>query len=204
MRKLRNAFVTGLLVLVPLFATIDILRWLFAAIDRSVRSYIPINFLPFDFWGMGLILSLIVILVTGIIAKNYFGNLFITRIDKLIRKFPLVGGVYYSIKKFLETIFSPSSQQFKKTVMVEFPMEGIYSIGFLTGDPIEEIKEKSDKKLLNIFIPMVPNPISGFYIVIPEEKVIPLSISVQDAFRTVISMGIVKGDKESLKETFKT
>lgn len=203
MKKLRNAFVTGLLVLVPFFATIDILRWLFAAIDSGVRTYIPVKFLPFDFWGMGLILSFLVIIIVGIIAKNYFGNLFITKIDKLIRKFPLVGGVYYSIKKFLETIFNPKGQQFKQTVMVEFPMEGMYSVGFLTGEPIEEIQNKSKKKLLNIFIPMVPNPISGFYIVIPEEKVIPLNISVQDAFKTVISMGIVKGDKETIKEIFK-
>lgn len=199
MRKLRSAFVTGLLVLVPLMATIDILVWFISFLDSVTRSYFPTKILPFDFSGLGLILALIIVLITGVLAQNYMGTWIVGVVDHAVRKFPLVGGLYGAIKKFLETIFNPSSTQFKQAVMVEFPKPGFYSVGFLTGPVEPKLQEKSTEKLINVFIPLVPNPISGFYLLIPEHLVTPLDISIQDAFKIVISMGIVGAEHELKK-----
>lgn len=200
MRKLRNAFVTGFLVLVPVLATVDILRWFIRFLEAGTRTYLPTNLLPFDFWGLGLLISLMIILVTGILAQNYFGTWLIRKIDRLMRKFPLIGGIYSAIKKFLETIFNPASTQFKQAVLIEFPREGVFSIGFLTGPVDSAIQDKRKESLVNVFIPLVPNPISGYYLVVPKDEVIPLDISVQDAFKICISMGIVGAEHEPKEE----
>lgn len=194
MRRIRNAFVTGLLVLVPLMATFDILRWFFQATERVTRTYLP--HLPFDFWGMGILFAILIILATGILTQNYVGTLVVGRFDRLISKFPLVGGIYGAIKKFLETIFSPSSNQFKDTVLIEFPNSGQWSVGFVTGEPDPKLQSQLKEPMVNVFIPLVPNPISGFYVLVPKSKVKPLDMSVQNAFKLVVSMGIVKSDEE--------
>jgi len=192
MRRLRNAFVTGLLVLMPLMATIDILRWFFDFIDRAVRNYLP--HLPIDFWGLGILISMVVVLMTGLLTHNYVGRWVIAWADRTVRKAPLVGGIYGGIKKFLETIFNPANNQFKQAVLVEFPGEGFHSIGFVTGKPDPVLQQHFKKPMMNIFIPLVPNPISGYYVLVPEESVTPLDLTVQEALRIAISMGIVGSD----------
>lgn len=173
-------------------ATIDILRWFIKLVDKASREYIPE--LPFDFWGMGILFCFVIVLVTGILTQNYIGTWVINRFDRFIKTFPLVGGLYGAIKKFLETIFSPTGNQFKQTVLVEFPQPGTWSIGFVTGTPDKYIQDKRPEHLVNVFIPLVPNPISGFYVLIPDEKIVKLDLPVQDAFRIVVSMGIVGSD----------
>ena len=193
MRRVRNAFVTGLLVLVPLLATIDILRWFFRFIDLGVRNYLPP--LPWDFSGLGILIGVSVVLTTGILTQNFIGTWLVSKFDHIIRHFPLVGGIYIAIKRFMETIFSPNSNQFKRAVILEFPREGLYSVGFLTGEPDPKLHAPTKKKLVNVFIPLVPNPISGFYLLVPESEITPLDLTVQEAFRMVVSMGIVKSDE---------
>jgi uncharacterized membrane protein len=197
MRRLRNAFVTGLLVLMPLMATVDILRWFFQFIDQAVRNYLP--HLPFDFWGLGILVSVVLITLTGLLTHNYVGRWIIALADRTVRRFPLVGGIYGGIKKFLETVFSPSSNQFKHAVLVEFPSPGFHSIGFVTGDPDPVLLTHFDQPMMNIFIPLVPNPISGYYVLVPADKVKPLNLTVQEALRMAISMGIVGSDEAKKK-----
>ncbi len=198
MKTLRNAFVTGLLVLVPVLATVDLLRWFVRAIDNSTRGYFPTQFLPFDFQGLGILIAAILIFVTGILTQNYVGKALIRFFDAAIRRAPVVGGIYGAIKKFLETILSPGADQFHGTVLVEFPRAGIYSIGFRTGKPdVKLTSALPDKPLVNIFVPCTPNPTSGFYLLVDERELTPLDLSVQDAFKLVISMGIVTSDEES-------
>lgn len=193
MRRLRTAFVTGILVIVPLMVTIDILRWFVRSADSATRSYLPI--LP-DFPGLGLVLVLTIILLTGALTQNYIGQWAVNVLDSWIKRVTFVGGIYGSIKKFLETIFNPRSDKFSGVVLIQFPREGVYSIGFRTGKPDHKLTEKQKSKtLVNIFVPCTPNPTSGFYLLVPEEDLTPLDISVQEAFKIVISMGMVTSDE---------
>lgn len=192
MRQLRAAFITGILVMVPLMATVDILRWFVRGIDNAARNYLPS--LPFDFPGLGLLIVLGTILFVGALTQNFIGQWLVAMSDQWIKRTPLVGGMYGAIKKFLETVFNPRSDKFSGVALVQFPREGIYSIGFRTGKPAPEIAGKN-ANLVNLFVPCTPNPTSGFYLMVPESELIPLHMSVQEAFKIVISMGIVTGDE---------
>lgn len=196
MKRLRTAFITGVLVLVPLLATVDIMRWFVQTVDSTMRQYLPSGLLPFDFRGLGAILALLVVLSVGILATNFIGNWFISKFDSLFKKFPVVGGLYGGIKQFLETVFGNKQDKFNEAVLVQFPSKGLYSVGFRTGTPDPKLTENIKKKLVNVFVPCTPNPTSGFYILAPEDELVPLRLSVQDAFKIVVSMGIVTSTDE--------
>jgi uncharacterized membrane protein len=197
-KTLRAAFLTGFLILVPLLATVQLLFWFIHTVDSNVRSFFPSGILP-DFGGLGLILALTLIFFTGLFAQNYVGKFIVHLFDSAIRRVSVIGGIYGSIKKFLETILNPQDDQFQETVLVEFPREGIYSIGFRTGHPDPKIARATNLTLVNVFVPCTPNPTSGFYLLVPEEKLIRLDLSVQEAFKIVISLGIVTSEEEPLK-----
>jgi len=194
MKKLRNAFATGVLVLVPVIVTLDILRWFVRTIDNSARDVIPTSLLPFDFHGLGILLALAIILIIGLLTQNVVGTWFVKTMDDAIRMTPVLGGLYGSIKKFMETLFGQKNDRFKGVVLVEFPRKGLYSVGFRTGDPDPKLFSGVDKALANVFVPCTPNPTSGFYLLVPEDDLVAVNLSVQDAFKIVISMGIVSSE----------
>lgn len=195
MKGLRTAFATGILVLVPILATVDILFWFVNVVEHSVRNYIPTGALPFDFIGLGVLLALAIVLITGALTQNFLGKSLVSLFDAAVRRIPLGGGIYSAIKKFLETVFNPQSDKFKGVVLVQFPRAGVYSIGFRTGVPDPKVAKKLPTKVVNVFVPCTPNPTSGFYLLLPEEDLIPLDITVQEAFKIVISMGIVTSEE---------
>ncbi len=189
MKRFRSAFIAGLLVLLPVVGTVDLVLWLVHTADKATRDFLP--FIP-SFAGLGLLSALIFILATGFFAQNYFGGWVIRFFDQTFQKIHLVGGIYSSIKKFLETLLTRESSQFSGAVLVEFPSPGMYSLGFPTGKPDSHLLKKIGKpNLINVFVPCTPNPTSGFYIVVESSKIIPLDWSAQEAFRALISMGIV-------------
>lgn len=197
MKALRNAFVTGILVLVPLLLTIDILSWFVNSVENSVRKWVPSGLLPYDFRGLAFLLAIAVILLVGFLTQNIVGKALVSWLDHLIRRVPLGGGIYTAIKKFLGTVFNPSSDKFKEVVLVPFPREGMYSVGFRTGSPDPKVAKKLKKqKLANVFVPCTPNPTSGFYLIVPEDELIPLDLPVPEAFKIVISMGLVTSEEE--------
>ncbi len=198
MKELRNAFITGVLVLVPVVATINLLTWFIGSMEGSVRTYLPTQHLPFDFPGLGLLLALCLILTIGVFAKNHFAAAVLSFADGILKRTPLAGGIYGTIKKFLETILNPQSGQFHDAVLVPFPSTVHLSIGFRTGTPDKRLGPAA-AKLVNVFVPCTPNPTSGFYLLVKESDLIPLDISVQDAFKIVISMGIVHLDDAAEK-----
>lgn len=197
MKSFRNAFVTGILVLVPLLLTIDILSWFVNAVENSVRRFMPTGALPYDFRGLAFLLAIGVILAVGFLTQNFIGKSLVRWLDHLIRHIPLGGGIYTAIKKFLVTVFNPSSDKFKEVVLVPFPREGMYSVGFRTGSPDPKVARKlKSKNLANVFVPCTPNPTSGFYLIVPEDQLIPLDLPVPEAFKIVISMGLVTSEEE--------
>lgn len=195
MKELRNAFITGVLVLVPIIATLNLIFWLINTLEGNVRSYLPTQHLPFDFPGLGLLLALSIIVFIGIVAKNHLANAIFVFFDAILKRTPLAGGIYGTIKKFLETMLNPQSDKFHDAVLVKFPSTGLISIGFRTGKPDKRISAHLEPGYVNVFVPCAPNPTSGFYLLVKESDLIPLDIPVQSAFKIAISMGIVTLDE---------
>jgi uncharacterized membrane protein len=194
MKELRNAFITGVLVLVPVVATLNLLLWFVGSLEETVRTYLPTGYFPIDFPGLGLILALVVILLVGLSAKNHLGQVFFSFFDSNLRRAPVAGGLYSTIRKFLETILNPHSDKFHGVVLVPFPSTTHLSIGFRTGKPDRRLGLGEQSDLINVFVPCTPNPTSGFYVLVKEADLKPLDISVQDAFKILLSMGISGDD----------
>lgn len=194
MKQLQRAFITGVLVLVPVFITINIFRWFIEAVDDVAKLYLPSFILKLDFPGLGLVIAVGLIMLIGVLAQNFAGQWLLGVFDTALRRIKIVGGIYGAIRKFLETIFTPGSDRFSAAVLVEFPRPGIFSIGFRTGKPDSKIPLQ-DKNLVNVFIPLTPNPTSGFYLMVPETEITALDLTVQEAFKLVISLGIVTSEE---------
>ncbi len=201
MKTFRSAFITGVLIVFPVIVTIEIFRWIVHTIEHTVRATLPTALLPFDFPGLGLVTALVLIIVTGAAAQNYLGRWIIETLDTWVKRTPVVGGLYGGIKKFLQTLLGQAKDdRFQGVVLVPFPRTGVYSIGFRTGSPDPKLKlpapESAEDRWVNIFIPCTPNPTSGFYILAKESELRPLTMSVQEAFRIVISLGLVSSEEK--------
>lgn len=194
MKRLRTAMITGVLVLAPLMATINILRWLIVNLDSMVSQYLPAK-ISHDYPGAGLAGVFLLILIAGVLTQNIIGQGMVNLLDSGVKKLPLVGSIYSTIKKFLATIVNPGSDKFSGVVLIQFPRTGVYSIGFRTGKPDSRVVPKTldneHAHFVNVFVPCTPNPTSGFYLWVKEEDLTPLDMTVQEAFKTVVSMGIV-------------
>jgi uncharacterized membrane protein len=191
----------GILFLTPVLATFFFLRLLFNWVDGFLRflppPLRPDNFLPFRIPGLGLILLFVVVLTTGFLVRNYLGRKLVSVWDRIIEAIPLVNKLYLAVKQLVETIFNRSPQDFQRVVLVEFPKEGSYALGFVTGLATGETQRKTSQKLLNVFVPTTPNPTSGFFLMIPEHSVIPMEMGVEDAFKLLVSGGIISPDKKN-------
>ncbi|MFH1124560.1 MAG: DUF502 domain-containing protein [Pseudomonadota bacterium] len=201
---IKSYFLTGLLVILPLYVTGSILWFLINGMD-AVLKYVPQKYLPETYLniripGLGLILALILILIVGLLARNIVGRKVVHWTDRIVNRIPLARIIYLAIKQLMEGVFLPSTRAFRRAVMVEFPRQGVYSIGFLTGVSKGEVQEKTARKVVNIFIPTTPNPTTGYFVMVPEEEVIPLSMSIEDAFKLIISGGIVSPSESNNKK----
>jgi len=195
MKTIRNAFITGVLVLVPVVATVNLLIWFISALESTVRVYLPTTLFPFDFPGLGLVISIAVIVAIGTTAMNHLGQSMFDFFDVVLKRTPLVGGIYSTIRKFLETILNPQSDKFHGVVLVRFPSNSHWSIGFRTGKPDRRLMAGREN-LVSVFVPCTPNPTSGFYILAEESELKPLDISVQEAFKILLSMGVATLDEK--------
>jgi uncharacterized membrane protein len=193
--KIRNYFIAGLLTVVPLSITVYVISSLLKYADRIFNvipsQYHPREFLPFPFPGLGAILVLTAIFITGLLVRNYVGRHIVEFGERIVYQIPLVRPIYMAIKQLLVAIFSQSYDGFKKVVLIEYPRRGIYALGFLTGVASGEVQELTRERVLNVFLPTTPNPTSGFYLLIPEKDLVFLEMSVEDAFKLIISGGLV-------------
>jgi len=188
--RIRRYFITGLLVILPLFLSLHILFLLFRFADGILGRFIKER-IGFYIPGLGLIFSLVTITIFGFLSTHFFGRYLYNLIDRIFRNFPLIRHIYPSIKSIFEFLFSKEHLSFKKAVLVRYPTKESWTIGFITNEGFKESKEKTKKNLLNIFVPFSPNPITGFLILAPFEDVIFLDISIEEAMKLVVSGGLL-------------
>ncbi len=195
MKRLRRYLVAGLLVWLPLGITIFLFRVLIGLMDRSLR-YVPERFQP-ETWlgvsipGLGAILTIIVLLVTGLLAANIVGRKFIGGWESLMDRIPVARSIYSAAKNFAEIVFSDSDKAFSKVLLVEYPRKGIYSLTFQTATDIGEIQGRTGEEVVCCFVPTTPNPTSGFIIIVPKKDAIELDMEVDEAVKLIMSLGVV-------------
>ncbi|MDL1971467.1 MAG: DUF502 domain-containing protein [Candidatus Desulfofervidaceae bacterium] len=205
---IKRNFLAGILVLVPISFTIYIVLLIFRTVDRLLNylppKYNPQTYIPFHVPGLGFVLAAILIFTAGFLARNYIGHKLIQFWENMVNRIPFIRGVYLAVKQLIETVFSKADKNFKQVVLVEYPRKGVYALAFTTGVTKGEVQEKTKKTVVNVFVPTTPNPTSGFYLLVPEEELIPLDMSVEDAFKLFISGGIVTPEIEKKqRKTFK-
>jgi uncharacterized membrane protein len=195
LRKIiKNYFLTGLLVILPIFVTVYVIWFLIRVMDVVLKyippKYLPETYLPFQIPGLGLILVIILIFAVGLLTRNLAGRRVVHIWENMVDRIPLVRIIYSGVKQLLEAFFIQKNQAFKRVALLEYPRRGAYVIGFITGESRGEVQSKTNKNMMNVFVPTTPNPTSGFYILIPEDELIILNMTVEDAFKLIISGGI--------------
>ena len=204
-QDLKNDLIAGLLVVIPLATTIwlatTVSRFVLAfltSIPKQVNPFITLNPLLQDLinLSLGLTVPLLGILLIGLMARNIVGRWLLEFGEGTLSRIPLAGSVYKTLKQLLETFLRDNSKRFRRVVLVEYPREGLFSVGFVTGMVGPSLQAELDQPLLSVFIPTAPNPTTGWYTLVPESSVRNLNISVEDAFRTIISALIVNPDEQ--------
>ncbi len=194
MAALRRYLVAGLLIWVPLGVTLLIVTFLVDLIDRTLlllpQRIQPEHLIGFRIPGLGLVLTTIIVLLTGMIVTNLFGMQLVTVAERILHRIPVVRSIYGAVKQVTESMFS-SGKSFRKVVLVEYPRQGVWTLAFQTGMGAEEIRNKTGRNVTNIFVPTTPNPTSGFFLMVPHEDVIELDMSVDDGLKMLLSVGVV-------------
>jgi uncharacterized membrane protein len=193
--NMKKYFITGLLVLVPLFVTIWVLSFLIHTMDQSLlllpEAWQPKKLFGFHVPGLGVLLTLGIIFGAGLVATNIFGQHLIEIWESLLARVPFVKTIYSSVKQVSDTLFSNTGNAFRKAVLVQYPRDGSWTIAFITGVPGGDVKEHLFGDYISIYVPTTPNPTSGFFLMMPREDVIDLDMSVDEALKYIISMGTV-------------
>ncbi len=203
MKGFRRYLVAGLLVWIPLGATLFLIRLAVRQMDKSIgylpASYQPSNLLqnwfgtetPVEIPGFGVILIFVVILLTGVFVANFVGRALVGGWEKLLDRIPVVRAIYSAAKNFAEIVFSDTSTSFKKVLLVEYPRKGLYSLAFQTASQLGEIEGRTGEDVICCFVPTTPNPTSGFIIIAPKSDVTELDMEVDEALKMIISLGVV-------------
>ncbi|GHA11786.1 membrane protein [Arenicella chitinivorans] len=195
MQRIRRYFIAGLLVWLPLVATYVVLSFSIRLIDRSLLllppSLRPENLIGFQIPGLGVILTLVLVLLTGLIVANFFGRKLVSAWESLLSRIPLVRTVYGAVKQVTASLFSDASQSFREVVLVEYPRRGLWMLAFVTGDTPKKFQQVVGQDLINIYVPTTPNPTSGFYIMVPPSEVRRLSVPVEVGLKMILSAGVV-------------
>ncbi|HTX21628.1 MAG TPA: DUF502 domain-containing protein [Candidatus Aquilonibacter sp.] len=210
----RASFFAGLAVVLPGVITLAIVKWFFGTVSSftdALLFFLP-HFLDpkfiyqdgqsgpmFWYWSLlALLLAVVMVSVIGVLARYYFGKRMIAWADGMMLRVPVLNKIYGTIKQVDEALTSGKKSSFKTVVLVEYPREGIYSVGFITSEQEDEVQMKTGKKCVCVFIPTTPIPTSGFLILLPEEKIIKLEMSVADGFKYIISVGALTQEQKPL------
>lgn len=202
-QRLRNYFLTGIVVVGPVVITIYLSLWVIGIADGWVKplipkSYLPENYLPFAIPGFGILVLLIALTLLGFLTANLVGRTMVDYGETLLARMPVVSGLYRSVKQIFETVFSKSDTSFRKVGLVEYPAPGCWSVVLISSPPRSDIAiglPKSDE-FISVFLPCAPNPTTGFFFFIARDSVIEVPVSVDDAFKIVMSLGLIRTDEE--------
>ena len=194
--------IAGLLFLTPIAATFFLFRLTIKWLDQILliipAKFRPENLLPFPIPGLGLIVLVVVLILSGIFVRNYLGRKLVNLWERIINYIPIVNRVYTAVKQLIDTIARGTSKDFKRVVLIEYPKENIYAMAYVTGVSVGELQEKTKRKMINVYLPTTPNPTSGFYLMVPEEDTIPLDMSVEDSFKLLMSGGIITPERKQI------
>ncbi len=192
---MRKYFITGLLVLVPLAITLWVLNLIIGTLDQSLLllppQWRPELLLGFNLPGVGTILTLVIIFITGLITRNFIGNRLVMLWELLLQRIPVVSSIYSSVKQVSDTLFSSSGNAFRKALLVQYPREGVWTIAFQTGVPGGDVKNHLSGDYVSVYVPTTPNPTSGFFLMLKREDTVELDMSVDEALKYIVSMGVV-------------
>lgn len=192
---MRKYFITGLLVLVPLVITLWVLNLIISTLDQSLLllppRLQPESLFGFHLPGFGTVVTLLIVLVTGLVTRNILGNRLLTLWELLLQRIPVVNSIYSSVKQVSDTLFSSSGNAFRKALLVQYPREGAWTIAFQTGTPGGDVKNHLQGDYVSVYVPTTPNPTSGFFLMYRRTDVIELDMSVDEALKYIVSMGVV-------------
>ncbi len=204
---MRKYLVTGLLIWVPLAITLWVLNLVVTMMDQSLQL-LPVQWQPrvlfgHDIPGLGMVLTVLIVLATGLLARNFIGEQLIIYWERLLGRIPIVRSIYSSVKQVSDTILSPNGQAFRRALLVQYPRVGVWTIAFQTGAPAGEVGRHIDVDMVSVYVPTTPNPTSGFFLMVPRAETIELRMSVDEALKYVVSMGVVvpidRGARTSLR-----
>jgi uncharacterized membrane protein len=195
LKRLRRYLVAGILVWAPLAVTWFLLKVGVGLMDKTLAvipaQYQPDELLGVHIPGLGVILTIIVLLVTGVLAANFVGRAFVGGWESLMDRIPFVRAIYSAAKNFAEMVFSDSSQSFKKVLLIQYPRKGLFSLAFQTSSQLGEVQGRTGEEVVCCFLPTTPNPTSGFIIIVPRKDIIELDMEVDEALKMIISLGVV-------------
>ena len=207
-QDLKSDLIAGLLVVIPLATTIwlsiSIAKWaidLFTRIPKQINPFDGLDPLLTDVlnFSVGFTVPLLSILIIGLMARNIAGRWLLDFGEQFLQAIPLAGSVYKTLKQILETLLSDSKTKFRRVVLVEYPRKGVWTMGFVTGKLSPRLQSHLQDEMINVFIPTTPNPTSGWYAIVPQHELIDVDISIEDAFKVLISGGIVSPDMPAIK-----
>jgi uncharacterized membrane protein len=191
----KKYLITGLLIWIPLVITIWVLKVIFDALDQSLLL-LPIE-LRTESWlgvhipGLGALLTIAVVLLTGVFATNFFGARLVEIWHHILHRIPVVNSIYSSVKQISDTLFSSSGQAFRKALLVQWPREGMWTIAFMTGVPSGSLLDHVPPDCVSVYVPTTPNPTGGYFVIVPRKDVVELDMTVDQALKYIISMGVV-------------
>jgi uncharacterized membrane protein len=195
---MRKYFITGLLILVPLAITAWVLSAVISTMDQSLlfvpERWQPRTLIGFDIPGLGTMLTVLIVFLTGLLTNNLVGNYVVRVWEKLLQRIPIVNSLYSSVKQVSDTLFSSSGNAFRKAVLVPYPHQNSWTIGFLTGVPGGDVKNHLVGDYVSVYVPTTPNPTSGFFLMMKRADVVELDMSVDTALKYIVSMGVVVPD----------
>jgi uncharacterized membrane protein len=195
MTALRKWLVAGLLVIVPVAITIAVLQWIIGTLDQTLlilpTAWRPDQLIGVHIPGFGVLLTLAILLIVGALATNFMGKKLVSWGDTLVSRIPVVRSIYSSVKQVSDTLFSPSGNAFRTAVLVQWPRPDVWTIGFVTGVPGGDVTNYLVGDYLSVYVPTTPNPTGGYFVMLRKSDCIELKMSVDDALKYVISMGVV-------------
>lgn len=195
MQLFKRYLVTGLLIWLPLGVTLFVIKLLVGLMDQTMlllpERYRPDVFLGMHVPGLGLILAALIVLVTGVLFANLLGRRVVDAWESVLGRIPIVRSVYKGAKQVAETVLSPESQSFRKVVLIPYPHRDVWALAFITGSELGEVQQKTAKDVVSVFLPTTPNPTSGFILLVPREDIVELEMTVDEAFKMIVSLGVV-------------